>query len=65
MLEAQKEGLDNLMAKPRITITVSEEVYQVLVNWAEKEERPLANLVAYIVSKTAKEHQEQQSQESK
>lgn len=65
MLEAQKEGLDDLMAKPRITITVSEEVYQVLVNWAEKEERPLANLVAYIVSKTAKEHQEQQSQESK
>lgn len=65
MLEAQKEGLDDLMAKPRITITVSEEVYQVLVNWAEKEERPLANLVAYIVSKNAKEHQEQQSQESK
>lgn len=59
MLEAKKEGLDDLMAKPRITITVSEEVYQVLVNWAEKEERPLANLVAYIVSKTAKEHQEQ------
>ncbi|MFB2834480.1 ribbon-helix-helix domain-containing protein [Floridanema evergladense] len=65
MLEAQTEGLDDLMVKPRITITVSEEVYQVLVNWAEEEERPLANLVAYIVSKTAKEHQEQQQKESK
>jgi hypothetical protein len=49
------------MAKPRITITVSQEVYEILVDWAQKEERPLANLVAYIVSKTAKEHQEQQS----
>jgi|JFJP01.1.fsa_nt_gi predicted CopG family antitoxin len=57
MLEANV--LDELMAKPRITITVSEEVYQILVDWADKEERPLANLVTYIVSKTAREYQQE------
>ncbi|MBE9229077.1 hypothetical protein IQ264_27085 [Phormidium sp. LEGE 05292] len=65
MLEVQKERLDDLMAKPRITITVSQEVYEILVDWALKEERPLANLVAYIVSKTAKEYQEQQPKQNK
>ena len=47
------------MAKPRVTVTLSSEVHQILSEWADKEERPLANLVAYIVSKAAKEYQQQ------
>ncbi len=49
----------HLMVKPRVTITLSEEVHQILAEWAEREERPLANLVTYIVSKAAKEYQQQ------
>jgi len=51
--------VSDLMAKPRVTVTLSEEVYKILSEWADKEERPLANLVTYIVSKAAKEYQQQ------
>lgn len=51
--------VSDLMAKPRVTVTLSEEVHNILSEWADKEERPLANLVAYIVSKAAKEYQQQ------
>lgn len=53
-----------LMARPRITVTVSEEVYEFLSNWAEREERPLANLAAYLLSQAARERQEQEQQQS-
>ena len=46
------------MARPRITVTVSEEVYTFLSEWADKEERPLANLAAYLLSKAVRENQE-------
>ncbi len=49
-----------LMARPRITVTVSEEVYEFLSGWAEREERPLANLAAYLLSQAARERQEQE-----
>jgi len=49
-----------LMARPRITVTVSEEVYEFLSNWADREERPLANLAAYLLSQAARERQEQE-----
>ncbi len=51
-----------LMARPRITITVSEEVYEFLSEWAEREERPLANLAAYLLSQAARQRQEQEQQ---
>ena len=51
--------VSDLMAKPRVTVTLSSEVHLILSEWADKEERPLANLVAYIVSKAAKEYQQQ------
>jgi hypothetical protein len=51
-----------LMARPRITVTVSEEVYEFLSEWAEREERPLANLAAYLLSQAARERQEQEQQ---
>ncbi len=49
-----------LMARPRITVTVSEEVYEFLTGWAEREVRPLANLAAYLLSQAARERQEQE-----
>lgn len=48
-----------LMPRPRITLTVSEEVFQYLSEWAEREERPLANLAAYLLSQAARERQQQ------
>ena len=48
-----------LMARPRITVTVSEDVFQYLSEWAEREERPLANLAAYLLSQAARERQQQ------
>ena len=50
----------SLMPRPRITVTVSEEVYEFLSGWAEREERPLANLAAYLLSQAARERQEQE-----
>jgi hypothetical protein len=47
-----------LMARPRITLTVSEDVYEYLSEWAEREERPLANLAAYLLSQAVKERQQ-------
>lgn len=49
-----------LMARPRITVTVSEEVYQYLSEWADREERPLANLAAYLLGQAVRESQQQQ-----
>ena len=46
------------MARPRITITVLEDVFQYLSEWAEREERPLANLAAYLLSQAARERQQ-------
>ena len=51
--------VSDLMAKPRVTVTLSEEVYKIICDWADEEERQLANLVAYIVTKAAKEYQKQ------
>ena len=47
------------MARTRITVTVSEEVYDFLSELAEREQRPLANLAAYLLTNAAKEHQRQ------
>lgn len=53
-----------LMGRPRITLTVSEDVYKYLSDWAEREERPLANLAAYLLSQAAREHQQQNESSS-
>jgi hypothetical protein len=49
-----------LMARPRITLTVSEDVYEYLSDWAEREERPLANLAAFLLSQAVREAQQKQ-----
>ncbi|MFB2982450.1 hypothetical protein [Microseira sp. BLCC-F43] len=52
------------MARPRITVTVSEDVYEFLSQWADREQRPLANLAAYLLTKATQEYQEGQKQTS-
>lgn len=49
---------DLMAARPRVTVTLSEEVHEELTKWAENEERTVANLLAYIATKAVKEHQE-------
>jgi hypothetical protein len=41
--------------RPRVTITLDEEIYKELTNIAEEQERTPANLAAYIVTKAIKE----------
>ncbi|MFB2833024.1 MULTISPECIES: ribbon-helix-helix domain-containing protein [Floridanema] len=56
-------NFDDLMAtRPRVTVTLSEDVYQILSDWASQEERTLANLLAYIAAKAAKERVEQKKE---
>ncbi|MGB3642558.1 MAG: hypothetical protein WBA39_34000 [Rivularia sp. (in: cyanobacteria)] len=52
------------MGRPRITVTVSEDVFSYLSEWAEREERPLANLTAYLLSQAVREQQQQNSSPS-
>jgi len=59
MAEASYVDTLDLMARLRVTVTLSEDVYKTLSEWAEEEERTLANLMAYIAAKAAKEHQQQ------
>ncbi|MEW5857504.1 MAG: hypothetical protein AB1861_08995 [Cyanobacteriota bacterium] len=56
--------LDELMARLRTTVTLSEEVHEILSEWADEEERTLANLLSYIATKAAKERQQQQKEAS-
>jgi hypothetical protein len=55
MLEANV--LDELMAKPKITITVSEEVYQS----KRADKKRVANLAACTVSRAIKDRQKQKN----
>ena len=41
--------------RPRVTITLDEEIYKELTSIAEEQERTLANLAAYIVTKAIKD----------
>lgn len=51
-------GLDELMGnRLRTTITLNEDTYKVLAEWAEEEERSLANLLSYLASQAAKQRQ--------
>ncbi|MBD1835686.1 hypothetical protein H6F61_24115 [Cyanobacteria bacterium FACHB-472] len=39
----------------RTTITLNEDVYEILSEWAQEEERSLANLLSYLASQAAKQ----------
>jgi hypothetical protein len=48
--------------RPRVTITLDEEIYKELINIAEEQERTPANLVAYIVTKAIKDKNKENPQ---
>jgi hypothetical protein len=54
----QTENLGSLVAK-RITVTLDDEIHKVLEDWAANEARSVPNLVGYLASKAAREHQQQ------
>ncbi|MFM7408951.1 MAG: ribbon-helix-helix domain-containing protein [Cuspidothrix sp.] len=48
--------------RPRVTITLDEEIYKELTSIAEEQERTPANLAAYIVTKAIKEKNKENTQ---
>ncbi|GET36570.1 ribbon-helix-helix domain-containing protein [Microseira wollei] len=48
----------------RVTVTLTEDVYQVLSEWAEKEDRSLANLLAHLAAKAVRERVEEKKKQT-
>jgi len=54
----QAGNLGSSVAK-RITVTLDDEIHKILEDWAANEARSVPNLVGYLASKAAKDHQQQ------
>lgn len=53
MVQVALSTLD-LMRKPKITATIPEDVYQFLSEWADRDQRSLANVVAFVLTTTVR-----------
>jgi hypothetical protein len=47
--------------RQRVNVTLPEDVHRILTEWAEAEDRTLANLLAHLASKAARERLDQAS----
>lgn len=47
--------------RQRVNVTLPEEVHRALTEWAESEDRTLANLLAHLASKAARDCQDRYS----
>jgi predicted transcriptional regulator len=47
-----------------VTVTLPEDVHQALSEWAEEEDRTLANLLSHVAAKAVRDRQEQKKDES-
>jgi hypothetical protein len=54
----ENPSLKVFVARPRVTVSFSEEIHQYLADRAEREVRSVANLVEYLVVKALKIEQE-------
>jgi CopG-like RHH_1 or ribbon-helix-helix domain, RHH_5 len=45
--------------RQRVNVTLPEDVHRILSEWAESEDRTLANLLAHLASKAARDRQDQ------
>ena len=45
-------------SRMRVTVTLPEDVHQSLSEWAEEEDRTLANLLSHVAAKAVRERQE-------
>lgn len=52
------------MRKPRVTTTIPEDVYQFLAEWAERDQRPLSNLVSFVLTTAVRKMREEQEQKN-
>jgi predicted transcriptional regulator len=48
----------------RVTVTLPEDVHQALSEWAEEEDRTLANLLSHVAAKAVRDRQEQKKDKS-
>jgi len=51
-------------SRMRVTVTLPEDVHQALSEWAEEEDRTLANLLSHVAAKAVRERQEQKKDKS-
>jgi hypothetical protein len=45
-------------SRMRVTVTLPEDVHQALSEWAQEEDRTLANLLSHVAAKAVRERQE-------
>ncbi|MEG3834711.1 MULTISPECIES: ribbon-helix-helix domain-containing protein [unclassified Microcoleus] len=45
-------------SRMRVTVTLPEDVHQALSEWAEEEDRTLANLLSHVAAKAVRDRQE-------
>ncbi|MEG4802255.1 hypothetical protein QUB63_20370 [Microcoleus sp. ARI1-B5] len=51
-------------SRMRVTVTLPEDFHQALSEWAEEEDRTIANLLSHVAAKAVRERQEQKKEES-
>jgi hypothetical protein len=54
----------DLMRRPKITATIPEDVYEFLAEWAERDQRSLANVVAYVLTTAVRRMRDEQEREN-
>lgn len=59
------QPMPSIPSRMRVTVTLPEDVHQALSEWAEEEDRTLANLLSHVAAKAVRERQEQKKEESK
>lgn len=59
------QPMPSMPSRMRVTVTLPEEVHQALSEWAEEEDRTLANLLSHVAAKAVRDRQEQKKEESK
>ncbi|XZN90295.1 MAG: ribbon-helix-helix domain-containing protein [Microcoleus sp.] len=47
-------------SRMRVTVTLPEDVHQALSEWAQQEDRTLANLLSHVAAKAVRERQERE-----
>jgi predicted transcriptional regulator len=57
--------MPSIPSRMRVTVTLPEEVHQALSEWAEEEDRTLANLLSHVAAKAVRDRQEQKQDKSK
>ncbi|MFB2983588.1 hypothetical protein [Microseira sp. BLCC-F43] len=60
LVEINATSCNSAVARPRVTVYFSEEIYKYLVERADRELRTVANLVEYLVVQSVQQEQNEQ-----